>query len=700
LEAARPAGETIVRAKPPTVERAFRPDIEGLRAFAVLLVLFNHAGVPFLRGGYIGVDVFFVLSGFLITGLLVRELEQTGSISLLNFYARRARRLLPAGTLVLVATVIASYRYLGASRADRVAEDARWAALFASNIRFIRTGTDYLGSQLPPSPLQHFWSLAVEEQFYAVWPALILLLSLGPKRLPIRFRLGVALLAIIGASLLWSIHQTRVDGTTAYFSPLTRASELGAGALLAVAVPWLIRVPRRIAPVASWMGLAGVLLAALSYSSTTAFPGFAIVLPVIGAVLVVLAGTVEPGSGAERVLRQGLFQWLGKLSYSLYLWHWPVLVIGAGRAGRDLTVAENLVLCVIALGLSAATYFLIEDPVRNAKILKRRAPAVSVAIGAAMVALAFGFAGWKLSGGADQSGTVIAASLPSNYATPQDVARAVAQGAGVTKWPDQPKRIANPAYSKECDVTRKDTTSSVCVHGNPNGSRTLVVYGDSHAAMWIPALDVIGREAGWQVIQLTKPACQAPDFPRYSGTLKREYTECAAYREFALAQIASIKPDLVLISSAFQDAEVWRDGKPTTDGLEEAWADGLTSVIQRITPNAGRIIVIGDMAYPAEPGIDCLTAHDGHVPPCNTSRRDAVYAEHNAREQSVAEANGAGYVDTIPWFCTNTLCPAVIAGLTTHRDAYHVAENYVVWLAGVLGESIGLLPPRNSPLHA
>jgi peptidoglycan/LPS O-acetylase OafA/YrhL len=700
LEAARPAADTAVCAKHQVVDRAFRPDIEGLRAIAVLLVLFDHAKVPLLRGGYVGVDVFFVLSGFLITGLLVREIEQTGSISLLQFYARRARRLLPAGTLVLVATVIASYRYLGTSRADHVAVDARWAAMFASNIRFINTGTDYLGSQLPPSPLQHFWSLAVEEQFYAIWPALILILSLGPKRVPIRARLCVALVAIIGASLVWSVHQTRVDGTTAYFSPLTRASELGAGAMLAVAVPWLTNIPRRLAPALSWIGLAGIILSALTYSSQTAFPGLAILLPVVGTVLVVLTGTIAPGAGAEFALKRRPLQWLGKLSYSLYLWHWPVLVIAAGRAGRDLTVAENLVLCVIALGLSAVTFALIEDPIRSAVPLKRRHPAVSVAIGAALVALAFGFAGWKLGGGADQSGTVMASSLTPNYATARDVANAVAQGANVKDWPDQPKRIANPAYSKECDVTRKDTTSSVCVHGDPNGSRSLVVYGDSHAAMWVPALDVIGKEAGWKVIQLTKPACQAPDFPRYSGTLKREYTECASYREFALGQIAIIKPDLVLISSAFKDTELWRDGKPTTDGVEDAWANGLKSIIRQITPNSGRIIVIGDMAYPAEPGIDCLTEHDGHVPPCNTERVDAVYAEHNAREREVAEASGAQYIDTIPWFCTESVCPAVIAGLTTHRDAYHVAENYVVWLAGVLGESIGVLPHRIFPPHA
>jgi peptidoglycan/LPS O-acetylase OafA/YrhL len=698
LEDAHPTAETAVREHSGITTRAFRPDIEGLRAIAVLLVLGDHAGIAVLSGGYIGVDVFFVLSGFLITGLLVKEIEQTGSVSLLGFYARRARRLFPAGMLVLVVTVISSYQFLGASRADRVAEDARWAALFASNVRFIRTGTDYLGSQLPPSPLQHYWSLAVEEQFYLVWPALILLLSAPLKRIPVRIKLGGVLLVIIVASFLWSMHQTRVDGTTAYFSPFTRAFELGAGALLAVCLPWVDRVPRRMAPVATWIGLAGILITAHAFTGDTHFPGYVVALPVMATVLVVLGGTRQPGTTVERILALPPIQAIGKLSYSLYLWHWPVLIIGAGWAGRDLSVVENLILCVLALGLSALTFVLVENPVRNATVLKRSRPLTSVAIGACLIMLAFGVAEWKHEASRPNEDRIaVAAALPSNYATAEDVATAVAEGVSVQRWPEQPARIANPAKSKRCNVTRKDTTSAVCVHGDPNGAHTLVVYGDSHGDMWMPALDLIGKQAGWQIIQLTKPACQAPDFPRYSDVLKREYSECSKFRSFALHQIASLQPDLVLITSEFKLTELSVDGKPTTEGLEDAWSKGLASVIDQIAPNAGKIIVIGDMAYPEQPGIDCLTAHEDNVPACNTSREKALYADHNGRERQVAEQHGAAYLDVIPWFCTDTVCPAVVAGLTTHRDAYHVSENYAVWLAGVLGEAIGILPSRQVP---
>ncbi len=678
-------------------DRSFRPDVEGLRAVAVVMVLLDHAGLAALSGGYIGVDVFFVLSGFLITGLLLKEHERDGRVSLTRFYARRARRLLPAGSLVLIATVFASYHYLGVSRANRVAEDARWSALFASNFRFIQQGTDYLDAQLPPSPLQHFWSLAVEEQFYAVWPALIMLLAAFAKSIPLRLKLGVVLTGIIGASLLWSMHQTAVNGTAAYFSPLPRACELGAGALLAIAAGRLLNLPRFLGIAMSWGGIAVIIATAFVFDAATPFPGNAVAIPVIGTVLAVGGGTIAPGKGAETILRMFPFQWIGKLSYSLYLWHWPLLVIAAGRAGHDLPFRQNLLLCIVALVLAAATFQLLEDPVRDSALLKSHSPLVSVAFGAVLVVLSFGVADRMGASHAVSEKTQAYVAGSMEFPTTDQVIRAVAEGVNVKTWPEQPARIKNPAYSKGCNVTRKDTTSSICVHGDPTATRTVVIYGDSHAAMWIPPLDVIGKQEHWRVVQLTKPACPVPDFPIYSGALRREYTECATYRAFVLAQLEQIRPDVVILSSAFRDVSLAIDGKRTMEGVEEAWETGLASMIERIKPLTGRIVVVGDMAYPAEPGIDCLTAHPGDVPACNTPLDEAVFQAHNAMEQRVAVEHGAEYVDVIPWLCTDSVCPAVVGGLTTHRDAYHVAENYTVWLSQALGTATGLIAAGVDP---
>jgi len=678
-------------AEHPARNRKFRPDIEGLRAVAVIMVMLDHAGLAILNGGYIGVDVFFVLSGFLITGLLLKEVRDSGTISLGTFYARRARRLLPAATLVLLVTVVGSYQVFGENRANRIAEDAQWSALFASNFRFIQQGTDYLGAQQPPSPLQHYWSLAVEEQFYVVWPLVIMALAAVAKGLSMRLKLGVALGLLIAGSFAYSIHLTRIDATTAYFSPFPRASELAMGALLAVAVPLLSRIPRAAGVVMSWSGVAIIVATGFLYDPTTTFPGAAIALPVMGAVLAVAGGTVAPEGGAETILKRAPLQWVGKLSYSLYLWHWPVILLAAGYAGRELSVTENLMLYIPAIALSGLTYVIVEEPIRGAKALVKRPSFVSVGLGVGLVAMSLGTASAMMN--AHQlEGERIDSDLHIEAPSTEGVLRAVAQGASQGEWPEQPPRIENEAYSEECDVTRRDTTSSLCEFGNTESDRTVVIYGDSHAAMWIPALDRIGERNDWKVIQLTKPGCIVPDFPNYSNSLGREYTECSEFRDWAVEQIERIQPDVLILTSAGKGILRSDDGEPTSEGLPEVWETGLDSMLERLTPLAGRVVLLGDMAYPSGPGIDCLSEHPDDVSACNTPYEDAVLVEHNAMERRVAEAHGVEYVDIIPWFCTDTTCPAVIGGITTHRDAMHINENYVVFLSSALAESTGLTP--------
>jgi peptidoglycan/LPS O-acetylase OafA/YrhL len=236
-------------------DRRFRPDVEGLRAVAVLLVVFYHANVPKVTGGFVGVDVFFVISGFVITGLLLREHRSTARTSILNFYARRFRRILPAATLVILVVVSASYLALGQVSGNTVADDGRWAAVFLSNFHFEAVGTNYFTAKLPPSPLQNFWSLSVEEQFYVVYPTLFLVVARLKGRLSLQVKMAIVLVMVIVASYWLSVVQTASQPTAAYFSPFTRAWELALGALVAVATPWLKRIPAPGAALLTWAGL-------------------------------------------------------------------------------------------------------------------------------------------------------------------------------------------------------------------------------------------------------------------------------------------------------------------------------------------------------------------------------------------------------------------------------------------------------------
>lgn len=377
----------------------FRPDIEGMRAIAVGLVLLFHGyGKPF-TGGFVGVDVFFVISGFLITGLLLHEQVKAGGISIWRFYARRVRRILPASTLTVLATIAATYYVLGFISGNELANDAKWTAVFAANFHFALVGTDYLGSQLPPSPLQHMWSLGVEEQFYLVWPTLFLLLAVIARRSKRRnvFRvLTTSLLVVIGASLAWSVIQTSSNATWAYFSPLTRAWELALGALIAVLGPAVSRVPTWVYQLAALLGLAGIVASALTLKSSMSYPGWAVAFPVVSSALLIGAGCGNPQTVMGRALSVRPMQWLGARSYSLYLWHWPILMIAAQYAGHHLSRWQNSGLLLGAVAASAITFQVVENPVRNSRVLKSRT-GLTLAIGVVLILLTIAVAQWQIA---------------------------------------------------------------------------------------------------------------------------------------------------------------------------------------------------------------------------------------------------------------------------------------------------------------
>jgi peptidoglycan/LPS O-acetylase OafA/YrhL len=372
---------------PGGVDLKFRPDIEGLRAVSVIVVVLYHAGVTSMSGGFVGVDVFFVISGFLITGLLMREHEKRGKLSIPGFYARRARRILPAGMLVLIATVVAAYHYQNFLTYALTAQDARWAALFAANIHFANVGTDYQAIGQAPSPLLHYWSLGVEEQFYFVWPTIVLVTGVVLRRFPLRYTVLAVATAGSVASFIWAVHVNGTNATWGFFSPITRAWELGVGAMAATVIVYAGRLNKWIGVGVAWAGLGAIIWASVTYTDPNVSPGTASLVPVLGAVAIIVGGT--SGIGAGHFLGLAPMRAVGRVSYGWYLLHYPPMILLAGALWQGpLPVHEDLLIAAVTLVLAFGMYYALERPIRRSRAMAKR-PWASIAMGLACVAAAF-----------------------------------------------------------------------------------------------------------------------------------------------------------------------------------------------------------------------------------------------------------------------------------------------------------------------
>jgi peptidoglycan/LPS O-acetylase OafA/YrhL len=376
--------------------KEFRRDIQALRAIAVLLVVLYHANIPGIHGGFLGVDVFFVVSGFVITNVLLREKASKGKTSIPGFYARRIRRILPAATVVLILTIFATYHWLSFIAGASSADDAKYVAVFVGNIHFATIGTQYFSAHQPPSTLQQFWSLAVEEQFYLVWPILFLLLTLRRNFFTPVTRLLTALTLVIGFSLTWCIIETNQNSVWAFFSPLTRAWELALGALLAVIGPHLRGRAPRIGIALAVIGVTTILICTWLYSTSTLWPGTAVIAPVIASGAVIAGGTLRGPNAHSALISFAPIQWMGNISYSLYLVHWPIIAIATQYAISPLPLHSEVELVALSIALAAALYYAVENPIRRSTwLVKHRL--VTFVFGATLVGCSFVVIYWHLS---------------------------------------------------------------------------------------------------------------------------------------------------------------------------------------------------------------------------------------------------------------------------------------------------------------
>ena len=694
----------------PTRHRALKPlpamraraDIQGLRAIAVLLVVLGHAGVPGLAGGFVGVDVFFVVSGFLITSILLREATERGSVSLIGFYARRARRILPAATVTLAATAVAATLLLPYVRARAVLGDVAWSTAFAANVRFGNERTDYFAADEPLSPVRHFWSLAVEEQFYLVWPALLcVVLVLGARRtcaavlrrLP---WLAALVTAGVAVSLYVSVTQTADDPTGAYFSTAARSWELGAGALLAFAGRALPHLPTPVRRVFGWLGLGMVLAAALWFTEHTPVPGYHMVLPVSGTVLLLAAGS-GPAPAVSRLLGRQPLRWIGDVSYGFYLWHWPLLVLAEAYAGHALSLPAKLALCAGALLAAWISYELLENPVRRARVWTLRPWTALVLWPATIGCLVLVTAGshayirHERQVLAAAAANVDLSSLPTEKRMPRTgeavhdaVADAIDRAtlnAPQTPVNDLERDGAEFVRDPACRAGEPQSSHEICPLGAVGGDRTMVVLGDSHAQMWLPAFEVIAERNGYELVPITKLGCTPYEVVAWKFDRDAEYTECNAWRLWALDQVRRTDPDVVVVASASvikSMDESTGELLPLTDS-RAVWRAGIRSLAEELTALAPEVRFMADInRLPWDPA-DCLSDFDNTAADC-TFEPSGWVADSNRLVRQGIGPTSARYVGIKGLLCLRGQCPTVVDGIAVYGDDDHLSHEYARFL--------------------
>ncbi|KAF0963794.1 acyltransferase family protein [Rhodococcus sp. T7] len=705
------------RRKPAQPKATQRLDIQGLRMVAVMLVVLSHL-FHFPRGGFVGVDVFFVISGFLITGSLLHTFEQTGRISFSSFYRRRIRRIVPAATLVLMATVIAAFFIYTGSRFKSTALDAVAAFFFVSNWRFGIEGTDYFSSSGPVSPLQHYWSLSVEEQFYFVWPAVILAIGIlvGRKSWSAKARLALSA-AVMGVAVLvsfgYSVLNTASSPTWAYFSTLTRVWELGVGALLAISISYFESIPDKVRPFIAWAGLIAITVGAFAITETGGgFPAPWAAVPVLGAAMVIAAGVAGEQKYLQ-VLTNRVSTYIGDISYSLYLWHWPVIVLLAALMDRSGYYFATALL--LMFGLSIASYHFFENRIRSSKwletgiekkeriildvsrwrlrTLKMSEPSQTIGI-ASLALVTAALAVYATTPTDPQllppSAAAVNQSITANVGPEQgklsgEISAALASRAWPELSPTMDEAIAGPQAPKaisDCGSINPPPESR-CIWGDPNAPKKIVIVGDSVAMTYVEAFKNIAESSGgqWQVRSRAMYGCTFID--QTISSPDPEITEaCSQRKAEAISAINKLRPDLVVITNTYEPR--------TNDATKQSvtwteWVTGMKALTSQFAANVGKVAFLAPP--PSDVNVrDCYNKLS--VPAECVSGLTGDWTTMSKVEEDLAHGSGFAYVNSRDWFCVGGYCPAFVGTTPVKLDKVHMTSQYADRISPALRESL------------
>lgn len=705
------------RPPPADERRRFLPEVQFLRAVSVLLVVAYHLAPTNVPGGFIGVDTFFVISGFLITGNMAREVHRTGGLSLSRFYAARARRILPAGLTTVLVTGLVSVLVLPSTAWTELSHQAIGSALYVQNWVLAAQSVDYLAAADAPSPLQHFWSLAVEEQFYLLWPVLIALVALGVRRAAARSRarraepasaggadraLLVTLGVVVAASLAFSIAYTSPARPDSYYITPTRLWELGAGGLLGI----LLRHTERFARLRRALVLAGlglILGAAWAYSATTVFPGFAALAPVAGALLVIAGGRTQGWGSVTWLVDRRPVQWLGDVSYSLYLWHWP-LVVWWRTLRPEPAPWEGWAVLAASIVVAGLSHRFVEQPFRRPVGVRRRAT-ILVAVASSACVAAVGFLPAALAAREAQRAEAQAAALPPGIgqdttepsATPSasptpriPYGAAAIDGNTYQVWVAEPHVIVpdpvtagqQPRQPAQCIVGATDPGFHECVFGPPDPVLTVALVGDSHAGNWYPALDLVAQQRHWRIVTYLHNSC-----PFSSATRVMEAQgaiECRTPNRAILQRIIQRGDVNVVLTTAFIVPY-----EPDPSDLP-AGATGFIDFWHQLNRAGIKVVAIADTPGWTTPPAACVAEHLTDPTPCTrpmTNGPDPLVAATRAEPK-------VPLIDMNDRIVVAGVCPAVIGNVLVYRDQNHLTVEYSQSLAPYLGERLDAAIPR------
>lgn len=681
--------------------RRFRTDIQALRALAIVIVVLNHLWPTRFGGGYVGVDVFFVISGYLITAHLFGELAETGRIRLGRFYARRIRRLLPAALLVLAVSAVLVVFFLPFTRWMRNAAEIAASAAYVENWLLASFAVNYSASTDAASVAQHYWSLSVEEQFYILWPLLLVgsASMILRRRDDARLRSGLLIVVVVVAvlSFIGSVVYTATSPSQAYFATFTRGWEFAAGGIIALAVPW-IRMPSRMANTLALAGFAAIVYSVFTFSATTVFPGASALIPVLGTAAIIVAGTGGVRLWHARISATAPVQWLGGISYSLYLWHWPLIVIAPFALQREVSGWTRVALFAVAIVLAWVTKLLVEDRGQSWTFWKTSTPRAFalMAVGMAIVmAMSGGLAAAGQARTAEESPTAALTgdpcAGPRALESPESCDQPFGPAESVVMTPKNEYFYTPPECSDLMDELSygDKKTTRVCDFSRGEPSAEVWLVGDSHAQQWQGAIFDLARERQWRLTISYFGGCPAADvdFFGFQGPWGAPDVEaCRQWSRDVSAAVAQAAPEIVFTSMAARQQLVDDgSGRPAlaqfVDGLRADWAAW--------TAAGSRVMVLGDS--PLNVGVrsaDCVLLSRDAPQECARPRAEAQPPDPLMAAAADGAVAGVVAVDMTDQFCDETLCYAVVGGVPVYFDGDHLNLEYVRMLAPEIARAL------------